>query len=168
MNIFFLYKSARLSAIHQCDKHVVKMILESIQLLYFAHYVLNGKVERDDDIIPYKPSKHHLKHPCTLWVTKSSKNYDWLCKHAYHLSKEYTRRYNKVHGCLKHLDWLTKNNPSPKMTKNTLPAKAVKEEYKVEGDTIESVIESYRKCYKEDKVRFAKWKKGNCPDWWYE
>ena len=46
MNIFVLDKSPVQSAIYMCDKHIVKMIVESCQLLSTAHRVLDGtKVE---------------------------------------------------------------------------------------------------------------------------
>ena len=40
MNIFFLHPNARRCARWHCNKHVVKMILETAQLLYTAHWVL--------------------------------------------------------------------------------------------------------------------------------
>lgn len=43
MNIFYLDENPVLAAEFHCDKHVVKMILESAQLLSTAHRVLDGK-----------------------------------------------------------------------------------------------------------------------------
>ena len=42
MNIFYLDKNPKIAAQMQCDKHVVKMILESAQMLCTAHRVLDG------------------------------------------------------------------------------------------------------------------------------
>ena len=50
MNIFVLNKDPVLAAQEQCDKHVVKMIVESAQMLSTAHRMLDGQVYR-------KPSK---------------------------------------------------------------------------------------------------------------
>ena len=42
MNIFYLDKAPEIAAQLHCDKHVVKMILESAQMLSTAHRVLDG------------------------------------------------------------------------------------------------------------------------------
>ena len=42
MNIFYVDKDPMIAAQMMCDKHVVKMILESAQLLSTAHRVLDG------------------------------------------------------------------------------------------------------------------------------
>ena len=42
MNVFYLHKDPKVAAEMSCDKHVVKMILESAQLLSTAHRVLDG------------------------------------------------------------------------------------------------------------------------------
>jgi len=44
MNIFILDKDPVLAAQLQCDKHVVKMIVESAQMLSTAHRMLDGKI----------------------------------------------------------------------------------------------------------------------------
>ena len=42
MNIFYLHKDPVIAAQMSCDKHVVKMILESAQLLSTCHRVQDG------------------------------------------------------------------------------------------------------------------------------
>ena len=42
MNIFYLDRDPKIAAQMMCDKHVVKMILESAQILSTAHRVLDG------------------------------------------------------------------------------------------------------------------------------
>ena len=44
MNIFVLDDQPEIAAQMMCDKHVVKMILESCQLMSTAHHVLDGDV----------------------------------------------------------------------------------------------------------------------------
>lgn len=44
MNIFVLDEQPEIAAQMMCDKHVVKMIVESCQLLSTAHHVLDGDV----------------------------------------------------------------------------------------------------------------------------
>ena len=64
MNIFFLDKCPKKSAEMQCNKHIVKMPLESTQMLCSVWYKYNygGRV-------PYKQT--HKNHPCTLWEGES-------------------------------------------------------------------------------------------------
>jgi hypothetical protein len=45
MNIFYISKDPKQAAQWMVDKHVVKMILESAQLLSTAHRVLDGTEE---------------------------------------------------------------------------------------------------------------------------
>ena len=47
MNIFALHWRQRKAARWHCDKHVVKMLLETVQLLYTAHWVLAYPELRD-------------------------------------------------------------------------------------------------------------------------
>ena len=70
MNIFYLDKSAVISAQYMCDKHVVKMILESAQLLCTAHHVCPSDAERPEKF--YK--KTHVNHPCAIWCSANIPN----------------------------------------------------------------------------------------------
>jgi hypothetical protein len=42
MNIFYLHPNPEVCAKHHCDKHVVKMTLETAQLLSTVPHVLDG------------------------------------------------------------------------------------------------------------------------------
>jgi len=90
MNIFYLDKDPVKAAQAQYNKHVVKMILESAQMLCTAHHV-----HGDPDDVPYKQA--HLNHPSTIWVRENSLHYDWLYEHMIALGNEYTKRYGKQH-----------------------------------------------------------------------
>ena len=83
MNIFYIDTCPVKAAQMQCDKHVVKMVLESAQMLCAAHHVLEGGAP-----VPYKLA--HKNHPSTVWVRSNSKHYDWLYRHFKALSDEYT------------------------------------------------------------------------------
>ena len=91
MNIFYLDKCPVKAAKYQYNKHVVKMILESAQMLCTAHHCVMG----EDANVPYKIA--HKNHPSTIWARRSANNYAWLYKHFVALSEEYKRRYNKEH-----------------------------------------------------------------------
>ena len=90
MNIFFLHEDPIEAAKLQYNKHVVKMILESAQMLCTAHHHYESDVD-----IPYK--KAHYNHPSTKWVRENASNYSWLYRHMIALGKEYTKRYGKTH-----------------------------------------------------------------------
>jgi len=90
MNIFYLDKDPVKAAQAQYNKHVVKMILESAQMLCTAHHVYGNP-----DDVPYKQA--HLNHPSTIWVRENSLHYDWLYEHMIALGNEYTKRYGKQH-----------------------------------------------------------------------
>ena len=68
MNIFVLDLDVKKCAEYHVDKHVVKMILESAQLLCGVHHI----VSPDNVNIPYKLS--HKNHPCSIWTRKSLSN----------------------------------------------------------------------------------------------
>lgn len=91
MNIFVLDTNPELCAKYHSDKHVVKMLLETAQLLCSAYY-FTGKAE----LSPYKLT--HAKHPCSIWTRESLANWRWLRQLAIELYKEYKYRYNnKIH-----------------------------------------------------------------------
>ena len=90
MNIFILDWQHKTCAEYHCDKHVVKMPLETTQMLSTVHWRYNNDG-------PYLPV--HQKHPCTLWAGQTVENYIWLWKLGIALCKEFTHRYDKVHSC---------------------------------------------------------------------
>ena len=95
MNIFYLHKDPVKAAQYQYNKHVVKMILESAQMLCTAHHHYAELNDYNTDYIPYK--KAHYNHPSTVWCRQSIPNYMWLYKHMIALGDEYTKRYGKEH-----------------------------------------------------------------------
>ena len=90
MNIFYLDKCPEKAAKLQYNKHVVKMILESAQMLCTAHHHFGR-----GDSVPYK--KAHYNHPSTIWVRENHYQYQWLYWHMIALGDEYKKRYNKEH-----------------------------------------------------------------------
>ena len=91
MNIFYLHQDPVKAAEYQYNKHVVKMVLESAQILCTVHHKYMG----DDADVPYKST--HKNHPSTLWAGQSAQNYEWLYRHFVALCEEYKKRYGKEH-----------------------------------------------------------------------
>ena len=123
MNIFYLDKCPKRAAQQQCDKHVVKMILESAQMLSTAHH------EHGFHAMAYRPT--HKNHPSTIWARSSMANYRWLYKHFKALSEEYTRRYGRVHLSWVKCGELLKQPPwGVPDTEFTQPPQCMPDEYK--------------------------------------
>lgn len=141
MNIFFLDWNPRKAAEYHCDKHVVKMIIETAQMLYSAHWVLESNLPDN----AYKLA--HKNHPCSIWVRKSLGNYLWLCSLGIWLCREYTFRYKKIHKTQAHIEWLFENHPKLEKVWMTKPAQAMPPEYKT-GNT----IQAYQTFYIKSKV----------------
>lgn len=152
MNIFVLSEDPFEAAQMQCDKHVVKMILESGQMLCAAH---------PEGHAPWK--RTHYNHPCTVWTRSSKANYEWLAAHGLELCAEYTRRYGKRHKAEDTLIWCAKNIPATLPELGLTPfAIAIKDIKYHLGDP----VCSYRAYYLGEKSRFAKWNYCDPPGWW--
>jgi hypothetical protein len=157
VNIFYLDSDPVNAAQMSCDKHVVKMILESAQMLSTAHR------ELDDDVPDDFYKSTHKNHPSTIWARSNASNYSWLYEHFIALCDEYTHRYGKTHLSDKKfrdsLGWLPANIESGDLT---APPQCMPDEYKCD-DT----VTAYRNYYKGDKSRFAEWNKSRpAPEWW--
>jgi hypothetical protein len=151
MNIFILDTDPTLAAQYACDKHVVKMVLETAQLLSTVAHV-NG-IEAQ-----YKPT--HKNHPCTLWAGKSKSNAEWLIAHGVALGKEYTRRYGKVHkSSLVIADLAALPSALPDLGLTPF-AQAMPDIYRNADPVV-----AYRKYYKTAKADIATWKTAT-PNWW--
>jgi hypothetical protein len=161
MNIFFLDENPTLSAQYHVDKHVVKMILETAQLLCSVHHVTDQeptKYRPSTVQVPYKLS--HKNHPCAIWARHSLSNYLYLCELGLELGKEYTYRYGKKHKSIEVIEWCIVNKPNIPDIGFTTPAMAMPDEYKVD-----SVVESYRNYYMGAKISLASWKNREKPFW---
>ena len=144
MNIFYLHKDPVIAAKVQYNKHVVKMILESAQMLCTAHHHYDENTD-----VPYK--KAHYNHPSTIWTRESDEHYMWLFDHMVALGKEYTKRYGKVHlsinKCFLPLYRLPNGIPSNGFTQ---PPQAMPDEYKNDCS-----IEAYWNYYIGEKHTVA-------------
>lgn len=152
MNIFILDEDIEQCARYHCDQHVVKMILESVQMLCTA---LNKK----GFTTPYRST--HIKHPCVLWVEDSYDNFCWLRDLALALNAEY--RYRFARGS-DHKSIAVLDDIAPIVYESrglTAFAQAMPDEYKVPGDA----VAAYRRFYIGEKLKFAKWTRRAVPGW---
>ena len=141
MNIFYLHKDPVKAAQVQYDKHVVKMILESAQMLCTAHHVYGNP-----DDVPYRQA--YLNHPSTIWARSSRPNYYWLYRHMIALGKEYTKRYGKIHMTIDKCKFALSYCPDGITSEQfTEPPQCMPDEYKVEDDS----VSAYWNYYENEK-----------------
>lgn len=164
MNIFVLDKDPSKAVKYLHNRHVVKMTLETAQLICTAQYYADNI--NDDDIV-YR--KTHFNHPCSIWARQSIQNYDWLCEYGYEIAKEYEFRYGKVHkSYVKVIDNAHNNSSGRPIFPNeglTPFALAMPDKYKT-GDS----VLSYRNYYVGEKLiqkgnKLSQWKNRSVPMW---
>jgi len=155
MNIFILDENPRIAAQMQCNKHVVKMILETRELLIIASYENANWVQAR--------FKRYSNHPCAKWARASRANFLWLWDHGKALCKEYTYRYNKVHM---HEDFFGDQMLIPLATRTfdseeEIPfVQCMPLEYQTEDP-----VEAYRNYYKGAKTHLLTYTKREIPFW---
>jgi hypothetical protein len=153
MNIFVLDKDPRQAAEDACDKLVVKMVLETAQLL--CSVFPQGEA-------PYR--RTHYNHPCSVWTREAMGNYHWLIEHGLALADEYRYRYGKTHKSEEVIRWCDTNwHRAPIPHDDRTPfAQAMPEQYRQYD-----AVEAYRAYYLGSKSRFAQWSKTRpAPYWW--
>lgn len=182
MNIFVLHTYPKTAAQLHNDKHCVKMILESAQLLSTAHRILDGttyvgqsttgrRVTRwrlPDHRETLLLSATHTNHPCNIWVRSHLDHYMWLTGLFSELLQEYTFRYNKQHKyeSLRHVLSCAPTNISTTGI-GTAPPQAMPDTYKVQAtDSVtgwDATVQAYHNYYRGAKVAFSTWKHRDIP-----
>lgn len=166
MNIFVTDDCPFVCAIALDNRRLVKMILETAQLLSTAlsKYISS---ELYEEFKLYKPT--HVKHPCTLWASLNRSNFKWLLSHLKFLGQEYTYRYNKVHksmGLYNAFERLVDNIPVGDLTKF---ANCTRVLGKVDYRDMEDVCLAYRRYmiykWKNDNL-VPKWGCREIPNWY--
>jgi hypothetical protein len=157
MNIFVLSLCPMLCAKMHCDKHVVKMITEYGQLLSTCHHVMNSSPP--DNLF----KKCFVNHPCSIWLRESASNYRWLYNLFFHLCKEYTYRYSKIHKTDQRLSTILNEIPDmlPECTM-TVFRQAMPDDIKCKNPVL-----AYHSYYRKNKRHIAVWSKRHTPYFYY-
>ena len=159
MNIFVLDNDPVKAAKFLCNKHVLKMVIESAQLACTVRHKLG-----DTQPIPYRPT--HQNHPACNWAGKNVHNYTWLCQHGLGICVEYTFRYGKIHkcqqvisDCFSRAGYLNFPDSSTEMTPFV---QCMPEQYRKSD-----AVQAYRTYYIEDKLKNidCRWTKREIPEW---
>lgn len=151
MNIFYLDEDITKCARFHCDKHVIKMILESAQILCSVLWMHDVKA-------PYRLT--HIHHPCVIWANESLSNWLWLKDLAKALNDEYKYRFNHE-----------KNHKSYDVILNlevpSIIDHGLTERPQVMPDEFKQVdpVKAYRAYYKARKREIARWTKRDIPAW---
>lgn len=154
MNIFVLDTDIDRCARYHCDRHVVKMVLETTQLLNNARIIHNPNAS-----LIYKLT--HKNHPATHWTATNKSNFKWLTELGLALCSEYTFRYNKRHKCQNIIEFFSKQDffiPNGELTPFV---QCMPEIYR--GN---NAVDAYRRYYINEKRDIAVWSKRFSPEWW--
>jgi hypothetical protein len=157
MNIFFLSTDPAEAAQMSCDRHSIKMILESAQMLStcLRQHGYDGE--------EYIYGSTHLNHPSTIWTGKNLANFEWVLSHALALCREYTARYGKFHKSEDILYRCSELREQYIPTGSlTVPPKCMGLEYKIGASNWNDVVASYRNYYRKGKSYMNK---GKGPQW---
>ena len=167
MNIFFLDLDPQKAAQAHCDAHVVKMILESAQLLSTAHRVLDGP-RGADHLGLYRAT--HINHGCARWVRDNSANYRWTWQLMVHLLLEFKYRYDHHHSTGRLAYFLRYLPARIELGSINLPYLAMPDdckEIKTPGGFLGCMM-----CYREYYLRYKRggklgtWTRREPPEWW--
>ena len=143
MNIFYLSHDPDVAARVMYNRHVVKMILESAQLLCTAHHELGNHD------VPYKST--HKNHPSAIWTRSNDLSYMWVYEHMIALGEEYKRRYGRTHLTIDKCRDVLMDPPAGIPSTEWLdPPQCMPEQYKC-GDT----VEAYWNYYEGEKFAVA-------------
>lgn len=152
MNIFYVHPDPRVAARSLCDKHVIKMLLESAQILSTVRHGVGLPA-------PYRAT--HSRHPSTLWAGSSKAAYGWLWRHADALADEYLRRYGRVHKTTHVLEALREPPAVLPDVAFTPPPQAMPDEYRQPD-----AVDAYRTYYRNAKRAIATWRlPATQPEW---
>jgi len=159
MNIFYTHHLPSECARDHCDKHLVKMVLETAQLLSTAHHVIDGV-----DARPNIYAKTHTNHPSALWVRQSMEHYGWTRDLLQALGEEYTHRYGKNHKTIREVlpALILPPKGMPMDGGWTPPPQCMPDEYKTQATEV-----AYQRYIRNVKGHFCKWTKRVPPSWFY-
>ena len=155
MNIFHLSQCPSRSASYLCDKHVNKMLTETVQMLSAVHFIHGN--HHDDMMSPY-----WRRHPMSKWIAETEGNYRWTYKHFVGIMNEYWKRYYKVHATFRKAQYFVDAPPAIPKAGFTTPPLCMPDQYHSSN-----YVASYRMYYAREKSHFAKWVKGTDVPFWY-
>lgn len=179
MNIFFLSMNAKEAARMHANIHIVKMIVETAQLLCNVHH---RAADQDSHClppytakrrIPYKDSNAgHRKLGSMIWVAESLGNYRWGVQLGLALCSEYNQGRGRAEGKTSQhrtqavLEWLRDHEPNFRRKRRT-PVEYKHLAMPDKLKTASSSVEAYRDYYySKRRTMPMAWPAGLTPEWW--
>jgi len=163
MNLFLLHHDPTISATMHTDKHVVKMTLETAQILCSAHWICDGCVGDGW----YRLT--HARHPVVRWAAANVNNYKYTYVMFSALAAEYEYRFGRVHESWRKLGDALVGPPHYISDEfENIVALAMPEQYWPGTSryvTIQEGVAAYRRYYRAEKRPLFRWKKRPVPDW---
>lgn len=157
MNIFAVDEDPEAAARALVDKHVVKMPLETAQILSTA---VRERGHADDLTFLYDST--HSGHPCVRWAGASPANFAWTLRHGLALGREYAHRYEDSHKSVEEvLKPLRDRTTLPDCNGHTPFAQAMPEAYQDPEP-----VTAYRQYYRGEKIpEMGSWTNRDPPVW---
>lgn len=176
MNIFILSHQTdfdlhiKEQARSHCDKHVIKMITESVQMLSTA---LVQATDKRILALPQLPATAaaYAKHPCTLWTGASLHNFVYLAHLALALCDEKLHRWplngaHIYHPWIKHLcEALPSYWEVPDSFPIAIPDNPQATKLTGVNVNLQTAADLYQRHYATHKASFASWKNRAMPVW---
>lgn len=176
MNLFQLHEDQVTSVQYHCDKHVVKMPSEAVQICCTVVRKLFGRpgylVHPKRGTIAHKfvlPGERrqrcflttHPGHPLVVWAGASRDNFAWTVQQAYYLFLEYEHRYQR-----RHASWLSfefARSMTSRIPEG--PATQAPACLGPNGDLYADpdIVVAYRSYYRAEKARFARYTNRSIP-----
>lgn len=161
MNIFVTNQCPETAARDLCDKHIVKMPVETAQMMASAvrrHGAVDEDMPTTKSKTPYKGG--YPNHPCTRWAGDTRRNFAWLARHGLALCDEYEIRYGREHACRRPILWMS--NMDSLITEGPLTPHP---QAMPDGCKRDDPVDAYRTYYIRDKRDIAQWSRSRVPDW---
>lgn len=161
MNIFATSPCPMQAAKNLDDKRVVKMILETAQLLCTALSESGLKT-------PYRST--HKSHPAALWARASRDNFKWLITHGLALCEVYKQAYGRTHKSQDVIKWCAthithvKAGPLTQFS-NCAANKSLNIDFKSEVDPVKA-YRSYMQVRWQTDKRPPTWTGRETPKWY--
>jgi len=158
MNIFYLDSDPKLCAQYHCDKHVVKSVLETTQILCTVIQL------QQDEELSFLYAPICINNPCVKWAQQSMYNFLWLQQLGSQLAEEYTYRYDRRHkcqSCIRDIVVWVRAAAFPVISGLTVRPQLMPSVYKDDMDP----RTAYRNYYLGDKTHLLKYTRRHVPDW---
>lgn len=155
MNIFILDTDLKKNAQSYCNAHLVKMILESAQLMCTVVNEMGG-------VSPYKTT--HKNHPCTKWLFESGANWDLLYDLVTELNEEYKIRFKHTNN---HKSYdVIKSLIKPNYSNNNFTGMFNSVTDEIRRTNIVDTVKFYRNYYKSKQSQMKmNWGVRDIPNW---